>query len=117
MHREEQLEHYLQQVVAEFFLKNIEFPLETLVTVTKVELSKDRRHGLVWVSVLPDAKGPVCAGIIRKNLYFIQGEVNRMVKTRPIPRISVKMDAGPAYSEHIEELLKTLPQNNHSDEK
>lgn len=108
MHREEQLEHYLQQVVAEFFLKRIEFPIDALVTVTKVELSKDRRHGIIWVSVLPDAKGPDCAKIIRRNLYFVQGEVNRKVQTRPIPRMSVKMDAGPAYSEHIEELLKKI---------
>jgi len=108
MHREEQLEHYLQQIVAEFFLKNIEFPIDTLVTVTKVELSKDRRHGLIWVSVLPDDKGLDCAKIIRHNLYFVQGDVNRKVKTRPIPRLSVKMDAGPAYSEHIEELLKKI---------
>lgn len=108
MHREEQLEHYLQQVVAEFFLKNIEFPIDSLVTVTKVELIKDRRHGTVWVSVLPDGKGEICAGIIRKNLYFIQGEVNRKVQTRPVPRISIKLDAGPAYSEHIEELLKKI---------
>jgi ribosome-binding factor A len=108
MHREEQLEHYLQQVIAEFFLKNIEFPLETLVTVTKVELTKDRRHGTVWISVLPDEKGSVCTSIIRKNLYFIQGEVNRKVQTRPVPRLSIKIDAGPAYSEHIEELLKKI---------
>lgn len=108
MTHKEQLPHYLQEIVAGYFEKNIEFPLGVLVTVTKVEVSEDRRHAIVWVSVLPDQQAEKCVGILKHNLYGIQGEVNRKITTRPQPRIGIKVDGGPAYSTHIEELLKKI---------
>jgi ribosome-binding factor A len=108
MLREKQLPQYIQSIVGEYFLRNLELSEGVLLTVTKVEVSPDRLHAKAWISILPENRAEECLPIIKHHLYGVQKAINKKVQTRPTPRLSVEIDNNPSYSSHIEELLKKI---------
>lgn len=96
-----------------------------LVTITKVETSKDMKWAKIWISIFHEKltrKGPnnevinvsnevldkKVLDFLVKNIYDIQGEVNKHFHTKIIPRISFYLDVSPRYVEHIDELIKEV---------
>jgi ribosome-binding factor A len=45
---------------------------------------------------------------INKNIYHIQGELNKKFTTKIIPRLQFFLDTSPRYVEHIEEMIKKI---------
>jgi ribosome-binding factor A len=134
-----------------------------LVTISKVETSRDMKWTKVWISIfgggqlalknnseagLPhpsrqggtpspldasnfakassDASGRGEKGLtsldeatltfINKDIYHIQGEINKHFFTKIIPRISFHLDTAPRYAEHIEKLIKKIHGENDKNE-
>lgn len=104
-----------------------------LVTIAKVETSRDMKWAKIWISIFHPvnpkpphqsaASGAGQAGkkpetpqeldkkimdFLAKNIYDIQGEVNKHFHTKIIPRISFHLDVSPRYVQHIEELVKEI---------
>jgi len=78
-----------------------------LVTITKVETSKDMKYAKVWVSIFNGDDNKILT-FLAKNIYDLQGEVNRHFATKIIPRISFHLDTSPRYAQHIEEIIKKV---------
>jgi ribosome-binding factor A len=78
-----------------------------MVTVSKVETTKDLRWAKVWISVFNDDEQAVLKEI-EKNIYRIQGEVNKEFATKIIPRLQFFLDKSPAYAQHIDELIRKI---------
>lgn len=53
---------------------------------------------------------------INKNIYHLQGKLNKHFFTKIIPRISFHLDTAPRYAEHIEELIKKIHGENDKNE-
>ena len=100
-----------------------------LVTITKVDTSKDMKWAKIWISIFhPKQQNPLppvkiapggkekkflpldkqILDFLAKNIYDIQGEVNKHFHTKIIPRISFHLDVSPRYVEHIDELIKEI---------
>jgi ribosome-binding factor A len=102
-----------------------------LVTITKVETSKDMKYAKIWISIFNPGPTPSQAELLAaasksrkqkpylafdekilkflaENIYDIQGEVNKHFHTKIIPRISFHLDTTPRYAQHIEEVLKRV---------
>lgn len=79
---------------------------QNLVTITKVDTSRDLKWTKVWVSVLGDETAVLRA--LEKNVYEIQGELNRTLTLKVLPRIQFALDTSPKYAAHISELLGTI---------
>lgn len=95
-----------------------------LVTITKVETSRDMKYAKIWISILNtpsaaakqviDAKNDVTLADqkildhLSKNIYDIQGEINKHFNTKIIPRLSFHLDTSPRYVEHIDELIREV---------
>lgn len=78
-----------------------------LVTITKVETSKDMKWAKVWVSILGGDDKQIL-NYIAKNIYDIQGELNKHFFTKIIPRISFHLDTSPRYAQHIDEVIRKI---------
>ena len=102
-----------------------------IVTITKADTSKDMKWCKVWISILgptlnltkkeieaaegkkkgKEGLSPLDDKILNylaKNIYEIQGELNKHFYTKIIPRISFHLDTSPRYVEHIEEVLRKI---------
>lgn len=78
-----------------------------LVTITKVETSKDMKYAKVWISIFNGDDNKILE-FLKKNIYDIQGEVNKHFYTKIIPRISFYLDTSPRYAQHIEEVIRKV---------
>jgi ribosome-binding factor A len=76
-----------------------------LITISKVETSKDMKWAKVWLSIF-NGNDEKIFNFLNKNIYHIQGELNEHFFTKIIPRISFHLDTTPRYVEHIEEVIK-----------
>jgi ribosome-binding factor A len=82
-----------------------------LVTVSRVETSGDSRWAKVWISIVGGDDDKIFAAI-NKNIYDIQGELNRQMGMKMTPRLQFFLDTTPRYVQHIDELIKKI----HEDE-
>lgn len=99
---------------------------DALVTISKVETSADFKWAKVWISIFdkngqnkfsnpseqkqknPPLSDERVLNIINKNIYYIQGELNKKFTTKIIPRIQFFLDTSPRYAAHIEELFNKI---------
>ena len=82
-------------------------PLKGLVTVTKVQCSKDLRWAKVWVSNV-DGDEKATLNTFNNNIYDIQGELNRQLAMKMVPRISFHLDTSGQYADHINKIFKKI---------
>lgn len=100
-HRPERMSELIKEEVSEMILREIEFD-GALVTVTKVDVSKDVEHAKIGVSVIPHTKEEFVIGILKKFEGRLQHELNRKLNMRPTPYIIFELDHGPEYAAQIE---------------
>jgi len=96
------IEHELGPVLLEYLLE-----FKALVTITKVDTSKDMKYAKVWISIFNGDDDKIL-GFLAKNIYEVQGELNKHFHTKIIPRISFHLDTSPRYVQHIDEVIKKI---------
>jgi len=77
----------------------------TLTTVTACECSKDLRSAVIWISILGNKKNE-SLDILNKNIYEIQGLLNKRMKMKYVPRIKFRLDRSHQKYDRIEKILK-----------
>lgn len=78
-----------------------------LITVSRVETSGDARWAKVWISIVGGDDDRILADI-KKNIYDIQGELNRQLAMKMTPRLQFFLDTSPRYAQHINELINKI---------
>lgn len=101
----EEIKKELTKIIME--LKDPRIP--QLVSVIKVDVTKDLSYAKAYVSVFGDDKVVKDALIALKNAAgFIRKEIARKVKLRAVPEFTFVADDSIAYGSHISEVLKNL---------
>lgn len=110
-HRIEKVNALLQQLVGEIIHTHVHI-YKPIVTVSRVEASRDLKWAKVWISIVGagDEKSTdkIIMETLKKNLYDIQGEVNRRLEMKIVPRLQFFLDTAPRYVQHINELLEQI---------
>lgn len=89
-------------------MQKMQDPRLSLCSVTDVVLSKDCKHAKVYVSVIGSAQHKEdCMKALNTASGFIRHELGRM-NLRYVPSLAFYHDTGAEYSQHIEELLKSV---------
>jgi ribosome-binding factor A len=96
------IEHELGPVLHEFLDWQ-----KGLVTISKVETSRDMKWCKVWISIF-NGDDKKILNYLKENIYDIQGEVNKHFHTKIIPRISFHLDTSPRYVQKIDELIRKV---------
>ena len=98
----------IKNELSQILLKEVDFPEDTLATLTRVETSTDLSQAKVYISIMPDNKINEIFEILNKNIYKLQQELNKRLKMRPVPRIVFKKEEKTEEAGRIEELLEQL---------
>jgi len=107
-HRSERLNNLLQEEVSKLLHEELEFGLDTLVTVTNVEVSLDTAHAKVYISILPKNKTGTVFKILKKNIYSLQQVLNHTMRMRPVPKIEFELDKSIDNFEHVQKLIEEI---------
>ena len=98
----------IRRELGQIILREIEFPSEVLVTLTRVETSVDLNQSKVYVSAIPEEKIKLALRILNQQIYDIQQRLNKRLKMRPIPRIKFIEEKETREAGKIEELLEKI---------
>lgn len=82
------------------------------MTVSRAETSKDTKWAKIYISIVGGNDEAVLK-TIEKNLYDIQGDLNRTLNLKLVPRLQFFLDTSPRYAQHIDELLDTIHNEEH----
>ncbi len=108
-YRKERLEEAIKRIIADALLKEIKDPRIGFVTVTSVELNKDKSIADVYVSVLGGANS------VRKTMIGLESAsgkikylVGKGIKMRNTPKIRFFLDKSIEYASDMINLLDKL---------
>ena len=96
----------IKREVGKIILTEADFPRDIILTITKVETSKDLRHADVFISILPVDKEAEIMELLKEEIYFIQQKLNKKLYMKPLPRIKFVIDKSGENVSRIEELIK-----------
>ena len=113
VNRAERVAQLLKQEIADLLMKEVKDPRLGLVTVNRVELSKDLRHAKVYV-------GSLELGATRSNLLqglesasgFIRRELRKRLDLRRVPELLFRIDENVEYGVRIASLLREIEESN-----
>lgn len=83
---------------------NRESNRESLITVTRVSLSPDRRRATVFVTVLPESVEEKALGFLSRKESDFKYHVLKKSELRIIPKISFEIDKGEKSRQRLDEL-------------
>jgi ribosome-binding factor A len=106
--RVERLSDLLKEELSKILFQKMHDPRMSLCNITDISLSNDYRHARVYVSVIGDAKQKEEAiKALNGAEGFFRHELGRL-NLKFVPSLAFYSDTGAQYSQHIEELLRTV---------
>ena len=105
------INRHLQRTVGEILIKEADLPPNSLVTISRVETTPNLRFSTIWIYISPSDQATLVLDSLQKQMYDIQGSLNRSLEFRPLPRIRFRHDRGNDYAETISKKLDELKQD------
>ncbi|MBI2624893.1 MAG: 30S ribosome-binding factor RbfA [Candidatus Nealsonbacteria bacterium] len=106
--RIERVNKVILEELSKILKREVEFSPGVLVTITRVETSQDLRQASVYISTIPEEKKKEVFGLIRKNIYQIQGLLNQAFKIKIMPRISFLEEKETKKAAEVEVILEKI---------
>jgi len=109
-HRIDKINELIKRELAKLFLKEIDFQTDCLVTITKVQTSKDLEQAKVSVSILPEDNQEKVLRIINKNIGYLQHLLAKILVIRQMPKLIIQLDTTEQKASRIDEILNQINQ-------
>ena len=98
----------IKRELSQILLQKIGFPRQILVTIIRVETSKDLSQSKAYISVIPKEQTLNVIKILTKQIYNIQQEINKCLRLRIIPKIKFIEEKKIDQVNRIEEILQEI---------
>lgn len=106
--RIEQLNALLQAEIGTIIVRDLEFPLGSMVTILHVRATGDLKHARITVSIFPDNKRGSILEILRKNTRHIGLLLEDRIPIHHIPSLSWVIDTTEQKAADVEALLDSI---------
>jgi len=106
--RIQRVNQLIKKELGQIILREVEFPIDVLATVTRVETSVDLNQARVFLSCFPENKAKQILEILNRQIYDIQQKLNKRLKMKFIPRIEFREEKKTKEAGEIEEILEKL---------
>ncbi|XOB41983.1 MAG: 30S ribosome-binding factor RbfA [Candidatus Nealsonbacteria bacterium] len=106
--RIQRVNQLIKKELSQILLREVDFPKDILVTITRVDTSPNLRESKVFISAVPEDKTQRVLKTLNQKIYELQQKINRRLKMRPVPRIRFLEERETAEAGRIEELLEKL---------
>jgi len=107
-HRLEKVKELIKRELALLLLREVSFPKDVLVTLTRVECPKDLTEAKVFISILPENQSKKILEILNIRGYDLQEKLNKRLVMRKIPKIKFFEEKEVKEAARIEELLEKI---------
>ncbi|HTR18906.1 MAG TPA: ribosome-binding factor A [Candidatus Paceibacterota bacterium] len=79
---------------------------ESLITVTRSELSSDYKHAVIFLTVLPDTQEEKALAFARRMRSEFREYLHAKAKLHPLPTIEFEIDVGEKSRQRVDELTR-----------
>jgi ribosome-binding factor A len=107
-YRLSQVNHLLKDEVSKIILKEVEFPKDVLVTITRAEVSPNLGQAKIYVSVLPENFAQKVLKILERKIFPIQKKLNQRLNMKIVPQIIFVEEKETVKAGRVEELLEQI---------
>jgi ribosome-binding factor A len=94
--------------INDILLKDLSLKGGVFITIAKVDTSPDLRYTHISLSVFPESDRGYVMSTLKKEMYKIQGILNKKLSMRPLPRADFRLDVTESKADNIEKLLKEI---------
>lgn len=98
----------LKEELSKIIIQEVDIDSGTLITITKVDTSRDLRYATILISILPDIKSGSTLKILTKQIYKIQQLLNEKLSMKPVPRIKFVLDSGGKHYSELEKIIQKI---------
>lgn len=102
--RQLQVEQQVLGIVQDFFQR--ESSGASMITITRTEISRDMKHGTIFMSVLPENKEEAAINFAKRMRSELRHYVMKRLPVKVIPFFEVEIDYGEKNRIHVDELLR-----------
>jgi len=106
--RTTKINELIKQHVNDIILKELSLKSGVFVTISKVDTTPDLRYTRIFVSIFPEKEIDYIEKTLKKEMYRIQGALNKKLFMRPLPKIKFITDMTESKADEIERLLKQI---------
>lgn len=106
--RVQQLNSLVQQEVAGLLERQVEWPVGSLVTVTRVMVADDAESAKVWLSVLPPKFEAEVLTTVMAHIRDIQTRLNKKLIMKFVPKLSFFIDQAGEKTATINSVLDKI---------
>ena len=108
MERTDRIAEEIRKVISEMIQNELKDPrVKGLISVTKINLTKDLKFCKIYISVLGADKEEVLAGI-QSGAGYMRKELGQRVQIRILPELQFVIDNSMEYGAHIDQVIKGL---------
>ncbi len=100
--RHERMQEALRTVAAEFLVR--EAGRESLITVTRAELSDDNKRGIIYITVLPDSAEESALKFANRNRAELGDFYKKRIKGSMPSHVEFVIDRGEKNRQRLDEL-------------
>lgn len=108
--RQLQIEQQVLGITQDFFQR--ESSGLSMITVTRTDVSKDMKHGTIFISVLPENKEEAAINFAKRMRSELRHYVMKRLPVKVIPFFEVEIDFGEKNRIHVDDLLRKEKQAN-----
>jgi ribosome-binding factor A len=106
--RIEKINELIGRHISDIILKDLSLKEGVFVTLAKVDTTPDLRYTRIFVSIFPEDQINYAIKTLEKETYRIQGNLNKKLHMRPLPKVEFKVDMTESKADKIEKLLKEI---------
>jgi len=106
--RQEQVNSLIQKELGAILLAELELPLGSLLTISRVEVSSSLEHADIFVTILPDGQTERVLALVQKNVYHLQKLLDKKLVLKFVPKIRFQLDEGLQAANEVNEILNKL---------
>ncbi len=101
--KDERMEHLVKEMAAQFVARHSN--RQSLLTVTRIELSKDLKHANIMLSVLPRQAEHGAIDSLNRHKEDFRDHLKEKTRLHIIPFVTFVIDEGEYNRQRVDELL------------
>ncbi len=98
----------IKRDLAEILVRELNLKPGIFLSISKVDTSRDLRYTKVFISVFPYKEADYALKTLSKEMYSIQGALNKKLSMKPLPRLKFELDSTEEEADKIEKILLKL---------
>jgi len=106
--RIEKINELIRQKLSQIIRRELEFPENALITITKIETSPDIKYCKVFITVLPDKFRGRALEILRKNQHNLRKILQKHLSTKFTPNLNFLIDEQEIFATEVDKLLDEI---------